>query len=551
MGLFGLASALSQSGVDVEIINSDSEHAKAIEEILDFNDLDAVGLDCHWVNQSLAVLETAKLIKHIKPEVFVFLGGFTASFFAREILLGSPQIDAVIRGDADVPIVELCKALRGDFRSNDTTMDRREHRPLGRVPNLVWRSYDDGLEVNDFSYVATAADMEKLDFASIDLLRNWEYYRKRSIYWTRFAPLAFAPLNLSPIFFLEVGRGCTNGCVFCGGNFEAQSIINNRRGVVFRSVGSVVSTIKKAMSFGFRTFFTDFEFQGSDEWYGALFREIEQERIEIDFVYSCWCLTSREIVDALSRSFERAFIQLSPETADDELRRKNKGVRSFYTNDELRECLDYIGTKDNLKVQLYFGYFLAFDTAETVLGTIEFIMELILEYADLIEVAYLPFSTDPGSLLFFRPEKYDVDMDVRTFDDYVEMIRDTYVARKASSPDMRRFKPRGISVGDAAGLERMIELFNTLFQSYRKSVSYILKKTGDPEVVMKLLKETDIETTPDVSEGIRAALLDVCGESGVAHSQLAKMIDMECEAQRRTRQRGFKAKPNIWLDCGT
>jgi hypothetical protein len=166
-------------------------------------------------------------------------------------------------------------------------------------------------------------------------------------------------------------------------------------------------------------------------------------------------------------------------------------------------------------------------------------------------VAYLPFSTDPGSLLFFRPEKYDIDMDVRNFDDYIEMIRDTYVVRQASAPDMRLFKPKGISISDTVELERMIELFNYLFQSHRKSVSHILKETGRPEIVMKILKEIDTGAAPDMSERIRRALLDTCGECGVTDSQLVKMIDRECEVQRRPRQQGFKAKPHIWLDCRT
>jgi hypothetical protein len=73
MGVFALASALTENGIDAEIINSDAEKGSAIGEVLDFGELDAVGLDCHWVNQSLAVLETAELIKKNKPEVFVFL----------------------------------------------------------------------------------------------------------------------------------------------------------------------------------------------------------------------------------------------------------------------------------------------------------------------------------------------------------------------------------------------------------------------------------------------------------------------------------------------
>jgi hypothetical protein len=415
------------------------------------------------------------------------------------------------------------------------------------VPNLSWRGEKGRIEVNELSYVATAEQLEKLDFASIDLLRNWEYYRKRSIYWTHFAPLDFAPLNLSPMFFLEVGRGCVNGCVFCGGSAEAQRVINGRRGMIWRSVDSVVATMEKAASFGFRTFFTDFEFPGSDEWYRELFRKVEKRGLDIRYVYSSWGLTSRDLIDGLSESFERAFIQLSPETADVDLRRRNKGARAFYTNDELKACLDYIGTKGNLRVQLYFGYFLAFDSAGAVLRTLEFVMELLVEYPDLMEIGYLPFSTDPGSLLFLDPERYDVDMGVRDFRDYIERIRDSYVLRKVSAPDMRLFRPRGISGREVVDLEGKIELFNQLFLSYRKSISYILRKQGGPKIILQLLRDTDTRGSGGTSEEIKERLLDNCARNGMADVYLNRTMEMEYEMQQRPGQQVFKAKPQIWL----
>jgi len=545
MGIFALADVLSKTGVDVEIINSDSEKGSHLQELLDFNTLDAVGFDCHWANQSLAILETAGLIKRIKPEVFNFLGGFTASLFAGEILSGYPQIDAVIRGDAEIPIVQLCMSLLSDNVLSDANGDRS----LDHVPNLVWRDKENKIRKNDFSYVATSEEMDKLDFASIDLLRNWEYYRKRSIYWTKFAPLNFAPFNFSPLFMLEVGRGCQNGCIFCGGNCEAQKKINNRGDIVYRSVDSAVATIKKAMSFGFRTFFTDFEFKGSDEWYLGLFNRIKKERIDIHYVYSSWSLTSKALIDAISERFERSFIQISPETADVDLRKKNKGARAFYTNDELEECLDYIKTKNNVKVQLYFGYFLAFETKKTVYDTIEYIMKLLLKYPNLLEVAYMPFSTDPGSLLFFNPEKYDIDMEVATFQDYIKCIEEAYIEKDISSPDMRLFNPQGISKNDAAGLETKIELFNYLFLSYRKSTSYILEKTRGPEIIVKCLKKAEAPFTPDFPDKIKGTLFDICTESNIMDTRLIEIINSEYEAQKALNRSGFKAKPLIWMDC--
>lgn len=547
MGLFALAASLAENAVDVEIINSDLEKSRPIREIVDFSCLDAVGFDCHWVNQSLAVLETAELLKEIKPDVFVFLGGFTASLFAEEILSNYPQIDAIIKGDADRPVVQLCEVLRSGRGAGGIGPKPNGRGPLDEVPNLVWRDENRQVQMNDCSYVATAEDLEELDFAAVDLLKSWDHYRKRSIYWTRFAPCNLAPLNLSPLFFLEIGRGCVNGCLFCGGSGKAQTLISNRQKVVFRSIDSVMDTIRKAMSFGFRTFLTDFEFEGSDAWYRRLFRTIRQEKLDIHYVYSAWGLASRELVDALSESFDRAFIQLSPETADVQLRRRNKGARAFYSNEDLLECLDYISTKENVRVQLYFGYFLAFETRQSVLGTIEFILELILKYPDLLEIAYLPFSTDPGSLLFLHPEKYGVRMEVRSFGDYLEKIRECYVGEKGSWPDMRLFEPESMSAADAVEIERKLEMFGDLFRGFRESVSWILESAGGAGAIMSVLEGAGALDGPDGPREVKEALLDACGGSVRADPWLIETIDRECELQERRRQPEFKAKPSIWL----
>src|SRR5208337_773215 len=53
----------------------------------------------HWHQQSYDVMKAAAEIKRQRPEVFILLGGYTASLFHREILRSFPQVDAVIRGD--------------------------------------------------------------------------------------------------------------------------------------------------------------------------------------------------------------------------------------------------------------------------------------------------------------------------------------------------------------------------------------------------------------------------------------------------------------------
>ena len=168
MGLFALANQLKRNCFDAEIIHFDLELGHDIEEILDFAALDAVGMDCHWVNQSLVVLEMARIIKRIKPGIFTFLGGYTASFFAEEILTGNGEIDAIIRGDGEIPLLELCEVLNRYLQENHTLENcTRNSLELQQVSNLVWRKTTGVIISNDWSYVATAKDLDQLDFAGL------------------------------------------------------------------------------------------------------------------------------------------------------------------------------------------------------------------------------------------------------------------------------------------------------------------------------------------------------------------------------------------------
>lgn len=539
MGLFPLGNTLRDNGFDVEIIHSDLVDGKELKEIIDLSEVDIIGFDCHWVNQSVGVLDTAKLIKDINPNIFVFLGGYTASLFSEEIVKSFPQVDAVIRGDGEIPIVELCKELQKLKMTGST-----DNSALGNVQNLVWKTEDNDVIVNKFTYLGTAEEMEKLDYATIDLLRNWDYYKRLCRLWTK-----HEPIGTQPLFFLEVGRGCSYACSFCGGNCEAQSKMNNRNKYVMRSVDSVIKTIKKAYSNEFKTFYTCFEYEGSDSWYIELFKRIKQEKLDICYTYGCWRLPSKELVDAMSENFNQVVIEISPETFSEKLRLDNKDHRLFYSNNELEECLSYINTKNNVKVQLYFGFFLAFDTEESILETIKYILSLSLKFTNILEQEYFNFSTDPGSLLFFHPDKYDVDMYVRNFADYIKYIKENYLIKKEQAADMRIFKPKSMTQEQVIEIERKLRVFNYLFVHYRNSITYVLQKTKDPNVIIDLLNENNLLENTDseiMLDDFKNALISSFSKSDAIDISLIKLISLENEKQK-SEFKAIKPTPQIWL----
>ncbi len=70
-----------------------------------------VAFDLHWHHQSFDVMEMAKKVKASSPSTFIVLGGYTASFFHEEIMKNFDAVDGIIRGEAEIPMLELARAL--------------------------------------------------------------------------------------------------------------------------------------------------------------------------------------------------------------------------------------------------------------------------------------------------------------------------------------------------------------------------------------------------------------------------------------------------------
>lgn len=511
MGLFPMASLLRARGFDVEIIHLDLESAQ-LEKILDLNELAAVGLDCHWVNQTPVVLDTAALLKRKKPDLFIFLGGFTASYFTEEILTKYPFIDAVIRGDGEIPVIELCQALKEAWTAKKSSANL-----LKGVQNLAWRQPTGEIVLNRFSYVATSAEIDHLDFGRVDLLRHWPFYRDLCKFWTK-----FSPLNRLPLFFLEVGRGCQYHCSFCGGSAGAQRCMNNRDNTAVRSVDSVIATIKRAVSSGYSLFYAGYDFEGSESWYSRLFEQIKREGLSLSFGYGCWRLPSKALIDLMSECFDGVIIEISPETFDHRLRRKNKDKRLFYTNAELEQCLDYIGTRPNIKVQIYFGYFLPFDTEQTIFNTLDYMTKLLLRYASFAEVIYSKVTADPASYLFTHPDKYGVDMAVCHLADYVD--------RQRLSAGLTLFRPGNMTEEEAAALAQKIEWYQEMLRCFVDSVSLVLDAFPMSNIILTYLRQARLATA--VAGGLspaslKAMLLDICSHYNIRDDAVGRAIHRE------------------------
>ena len=166
MGVPGLVAVLRAQGVGVRGVNYPLE--RELNRGFDLRQwlrgrrqARVVLIDLHWYEHSYGALSAAEVCKEVLPEAWVVLGGLTASGFAREILEGFPVVDFVIRGDAEVPLVQLvARCLEAEPGQLPEVAD---------VPNLTYRQ-DGEVQENALTYCAGTEALDKLDFADLSFL---------------------------------------------------------------------------------------------------------------------------------------------------------------------------------------------------------------------------------------------------------------------------------------------------------------------------------------------------------------------------------------------
>jgi radical SAM superfamily enzyme YgiQ (UPF0313 family) len=133
-----------------------------------------------------AMINLARELKRLKPELTLVAGGHNATFVDRETLAGYPEFAAVVRSEGEAAFAEVVEAVVAG-------------NPLWEIPGVTARRDGQVVRAPDRPLLADLDDLPLPDYSLAPPLERYQraYDLQRAI------------------AILEVGRGCPHKCVYC------------------------------------------------------------------------------------------------------------------------------------------------------------------------------------------------------------------------------------------------------------------------------------------------------------------------------------------------
>ncbi len=361
----------------------------------------AIGL--HFQQHSPGALAIARLCKQLHPHSLVIVGGLTATCFHREIIEQYPFIDAVVRAEAEKPLLQLLRAYEQHGRLTDTA-------------NLTYRNAAG--EIRTTPLLPASRDLNDFEYTRFELLTpQYSIYAEDSCHrWS-----------------LEVCRGCTYNCAICGGSAHTYKTRLGMDRPAFRSPQRIVADIKNLIERDVRFvgLYQDPRMGGRAYWqelFTTLKKEKPQlERLSLDLLIPA----DEEFIREIASIGREIILHLCPDTGSDKVR---KALGRPYSNEALLHTMK-LCHKYHIPVTNFFSVGLAGETEEEVGKTWELWAELDTmnevarrqgNFGDIESSVPIggqilgPIVIDPGSPAFDDPERYGYKMLYNNLEEYVD-----------------------------------------------------------------------------------------------------------------------------------
>ena len=363
----------------------------------------AFGIDLHWMPHAHGAIEVARLVKKHHPNTPVIFGGFSSTYFHRE-LMDYPDVDYVVRGDStEEPMRQLMAALRdgGD---------------LSLVGNLTWRDSAGRPRVNPIDFTPDTLNHVLLDYSYV--IRSVARYRDLA------SAIPFRHWLDYPITAALTCRGCTYGCKTCGGSASAFERLHERSQPAYRSPGDLAQDLKSISQFSKGPVFVlgDIRQPGMD--YAEAFLDAVKG-FPNQVILELFEPASREFMQLAGKRLPHWTLEVSLESHDDEVR---QAFGRPYTTAGMEKTMEYALEAGCERLDVFFMIGLPKQTFDSVMGTADYSRYLVKEYGRDGDHRLIPFISplapflDPGSEVFERPAEHGYHLFCRTLEEHRQAL---------------------------------------------------------------------------------------------------------------------------------
>ena len=439
VGLVALADYLEQNGYSTKILNIPMEiyfnKNFRLSKYLRSIDVRICAIELNWILNAYGSIQSADIVKIVNPNVITIVGGISATYF-QEDLIKYPSIDAVIRGEGEVPLLKLVDHY---LKGNPS---------LSNIPNITYK--DDGkIHQNPIEYIAE--DLSFLNFVNFELLENWKKYVK-----------------VDPSISIMMGRSCPYNCVYCGGGKQAYNEICKRDKVILRDPQQIVDDVIYLKQLYPELKLVDLThgyYPSNHQYWMKILQLIKKEDVDIGAIFEVWSLPAKDsFLRESAKTFDlsRSFLNFSVHTYSERVRQilvklgdtklnfSNKAIYNLIT-----KCEKY-----HLPLILWLTVGNPFETIKDFIINLKHLLGITKNYVIKKKQVILFINTavliSPGSLAFSNENKFGVKIKEKTFKDFYKLFRDLRYS-KSFFDDPVNYKTIYLS-------KRKIKILNNFYQ---------------------------------------------------------------------------------------
>ena len=407
IGFLSLSDHLERAGFSTRIINlaakmlasSRYDPERTIRKLRP----KAFAVDLHWLPHVQGSLAIGELIKKYHPDIPVIYGGYSATYFADE-LIRMPFVDYVVKGDStERPLVLLMQAIDGNGA-------------LNKVPNLTYKDDNGQVVSNEISHVPTNIDDVATDY-TIPIKKSLRFFDIK-------AYLPFRSWAKYPISAVFPFRGCRYNCATCGGSRFACKQVLNRPVLAVRSAEKVSQELARlAKTFNAPAMIIGDIMQNGKQYAYQILDEIKRIRFRNELVFEFFTPPSADIISRVRASAPRYNVEMSPESHDEGVRR---AFGRPFSNEQLEKSIQTCIEQDCGRIDLFFMIGLPKQNYQSVMETIDYCEYLLSTYGHNKTlhpfIAPLAPFIDPGSAVWEQPEAHGYRLFARTLREHRELM---------------------------------------------------------------------------------------------------------------------------------